>query len=119
MQPIIFREGIDIREKSGEGTSVIEIGSCWNFPGGPVVTNSPSSAVVSGSIPCRGPKVPHASWWPKNQNTKQKQNCNKFNKDFKNGSHQKVFKKKKVGELSMQWAFALQRRKILDSTFGR
>ena len=41
-----------------------------------------------GSIPGRGAKIPHG-WWPKNQNIKQKQYCNKFNKDFKNGPHQK------------------------------
>ena len=35
-----------------------------------------------GSIPGWGVKIPHASW-PKNQNIKQKQYCNKFNKDFK------------------------------------
>ena len=29
----------------------------------------------------------------KNQNIKQKQCCNKFNKNFKNGLHQKLFKK--------------------------
>ena len=33
-------------------------------------------------------KIPHVSW-PENQNIKQKQYCNKFIKDFKNGSHQK------------------------------
>ena len=34
---------------------------------------------------------------PKNQNIKQKQYCNKFHKDFKNGPHQKkkILKKKK------------------------
>ena len=37
--------------------------------------------------------MPHGQ---KNQNVKQKQYCNKFNKDFKNGPHQKkVLKKKK------------------------
>ena len=36
----------------------------------------------------RGAKIPHASG-PKNQNIKQKQYCNKFNKDFKNGPHEK------------------------------
>ena len=35
-----------------------------------------------------GAKMPHASW-AKNQNLKQKQYCNKFSKDFKNGSHKK------------------------------
>ena len=40
------------------------------------------------SISSWGAKMPHASW-PKNQNIKQKQYCNKFSKDFKNGPHQK------------------------------
>ena len=34
-----------------------------------------------GSIPGQGVKIPHALG-PKNQNIKQKQYCNKFNKDF-------------------------------------
>ena len=38
------------------------------------------------SIPGQGVKIPHASR-PKNQNIKQKQYCNRFNKDFKNGPH--------------------------------
>ena len=59
----------------------------WDFPGGPVVKTSPSNAGGAGSIPGWGAKIPHASW-PKNQNIKQKQYCNKFNKDFKNGPHQ-------------------------------
>ena len=37
-----------------------------------------------GLIPGHGAKIPHASG-PKNQNVKQKQYCNKFNKDFKYG----------------------------------
>ena len=40
----------------------------------------------------RGPGIPRASW-PKNQSIKQKQYCNKFNKDFKNVPHQKESKK--------------------------
>ena len=59
-----------------------------DFPGGPVVKTSPSNAGGAGSIPGQGTKIPHASWL-KNQNIKQKQYCNKFNKDFKNGPHQK------------------------------
>ena len=47
-----------------------------------------------GSIPCQGTKIPHTSG-PKNQNRKQKQYCNKFNKDVKNGPHQKIFKNKR------------------------
>ena len=65
-----------------------------HFPGGPVVKTSPSNTGGAGSIPGWGAKIPHASR-PKNQ--KQKQYCNKFNKDFKNGPHQKKknLKKKK------------------------
>ena len=67
-----------------------------DFPGSPVVKTLPSNAGGEGSIPGQGAKIPHASW-PKNQNIKQKQFCNKFNKDFKNGLHQKKknLKKKK------------------------
>ena len=61
-------------------------------PGGPVVKTSSSSAGGVGSIPGRGAKIPHALR-PENQNIKQKQYCNKFNKDFKNGPRQK---KKKI-----------------------
>ena len=60
-----------------------------------MVKASPSAAGGAGSIPGRGAKIPHAAW-PKNQNVKQKQYCNKFNKDFKNGPHQKKNLKKKV-----------------------
>ena len=66
----------------------------WAFPGGPVVEILPSNARSAGLIPGWGAKIPHALQ-PKNQNMKQKQYCNKFNKDFKNGPHQKIFKKKK------------------------
>ena len=59
-----------------------------DFPGGPVVKTSPSNAGDGGSILGRGAKNPHALW-PKNQSVKQKQYCNKFNKDFKNGPHKK------------------------------
>ena len=70
-----------------------------DFPGGPVVKTSPSNAVGAGSIPGRGAKIPHASR-PKNQNTKQKQYCNKFNPDFKKGSTSKTsFKKLYVYEV--------------------
>ena len=53
-----------------------------------MVKTSPSNAGGAGLIPGWGAKIPHASW-PKNQNIKQKQYCNKFNKDLKNGPHQK------------------------------
>ena len=61
---------------------------CHNrdFPGGSVVRTLPSDAGHAGSIPGQGVKVPHTSG-PKIQNIKQKQYCNRFSKDFKNGSH--------------------------------
>ena len=65
-----------------------------DIPGSPVVKTSPSNAGGAGSIPGRGAKIPRASQ-PKNQNIKQKQYCKQFNKDFKNGPHQKNLKKKK------------------------
>ena len=43
----------------------------------------PSNARSADLIPGWGGKVPYALW-PKNQNIKQKQYCNKFNKDFNN-----------------------------------
>ena len=58
-----------------------------------MVKTSPSNAGGAVLIPVQGAKIPHASW-PENQNIKQKQHCNKFNKDFKNGPHQKNLKKK-------------------------
>ena len=53
----------------------------WGFPGGPVVKTLPSNAGGAGSNPHQGTKIPHALW-TKKQNIKQKQYCNKFNKDF-------------------------------------
>ena len=49
-----------------------------------MVKASPSKAGVVSLIPGQGVKFPHTSW-PKNQNIKQKQYCNKLNKDFKIG----------------------------------
>ena len=53
---------------------------CGDFPGGPVVEGSPANSGDTGLIPGLGAKIPHVSW-PKNQNIKQKQYCNKFNGD--------------------------------------
>ena len=53
----------------------------WDFLGSPAVETLPSNAEGAGSIS-------HASQ-PENQNTKQKQYSNKFNKDFKSGPHLK------------------------------
>ena len=63
-----------------------------DFPGGPVVETSHNAGGV-GSIPGRGAKIPHGLR-PKNQNIKQKQYCNKFNKDFKWSTSKKVLKKR-------------------------
>ena len=57
-----------------------------DFLGGLMVKTLPSNAEGVGLIPARRAKIPHALQ-PKNQNIKQKQYCNKFKKDFKNGSH--------------------------------
>ena len=59
-----------------------------DFPSGPVVGTSPSNSGGACSIPDRGTRIPHASQ-SRNQNTEQKQYCNKCNKDFKYGPHQK------------------------------
>ena len=50
-----------------------------------MVKTSTSSAGGAELIPVQLTKMPHALW-PKNQNVKQKQYCNKFNKDFKKWS---------------------------------
>ena len=60
-----------------------------------MLKTSPSNAGNEGLIPGWGAKIPHASG-PKNQNKRQKQYCNKFNKDFKNGPHQKKKISKKL-----------------------
>ena len=46
----------------------------------------PFSAGNVGSIPGQGAKIPHVSR-PKTQNIKQKQYCNKFNKDLIKRQH--------------------------------
>ena len=51
-------------------------------------TESARSTAVGGAM------IPHAWRQKKTQNTKQKQYCNKFNRDFKNGPHPKKEKSK-------------------------
>ena len=58
-----------------------------------MVETLPSNAGGAGSIPGQGARIPHGLR-PKGQNIKQKQYCDKFNKDFKNGPHQKNLLKK-------------------------
>ena len=52
----------------------------------------------------RGSHMPHCQ---KTKNIKQKQYCNKFNKDFKNGPHQKknLKKKKELCVVYMKFRF--------------
>ena len=54
----------------------------WDFPGSLVARSLPSSAESVGLIPGKGAKIPHASP-PTHPSIKQKQYCNKLNKDFK------------------------------------
>ena len=69
-----------------------------DFPGSPVVKTLPSNAGGAGSILGRGAKIPHC-YWPKNQNIKQKQYCNKFNKDSKKSLS--IKKRERVGSLAL------------------
>ena len=72
-----------------------------DFSGGPFVKTLPLSAGGACSIPGQGTKFLHASW-PKNQNVKQKQYCNKFNKGYKNGPHFLKKSLKNLGILELQ-----------------
>ena len=55
-----------------------------------MVRTLPSNAGGVGWIPGWGAEVPNALR-PKNQNIKQKQYYNQFNKNFKNGPHKGFF----------------------------
>ena len=72
-----------------------------DFPGGPVVKTSPSNTGGEGSIP--GGEL--RSHMVRGQKIKQKQYCNKFNKDFKNGPLKKKTLKKKKRERDTQYKF--------------
>ena len=61
-----------------------------------MVKTSPANAQEVGSIPGWGAEIPHALWPKKPKNIEQKQYWNKFNKDFKNGPHQKNLKKNNI-----------------------
>ena len=68
----------------------------WDFAGGPTVKTLPSNAGGGGSIPGPEAKIP-LPLSQKNQSKKQKQWCNKFNKDFKNDLHQKnLYRKERL-----------------------
>ena len=51
-----------------------------------MVETLPSNAEGAGLIPGLGAKIPHALWL-ENQDIRKLKQCNKFNKDFKNGPH--------------------------------
>ena len=66
-----------------------------------MVNSSPFNEEGVGLVPGREANIPYASW-PKNQNIKQKQYYNKFNKDFKNCPHKKkIFKKNESTKSSL------------------
>ena len=73
------------RRRAGRGGDLFLVSAKellpWDFPAGPVGKTLPSNAGGAGSIPGRGAGIPHASWL-EDQNIKQKQYCNKINKDF-------------------------------------
>ena len=60
-----------------------------------MVKTLPSNAGCASSASDRGDKIPHG-FGAKKQNLKQKQYCNKLNRDFQNDPHQnKIFVSKK------------------------
>ena len=70
----------------------VDIGDFRDFSGGSGVKILSSNVGDTSSIPGWRTKIPHA-WRPKYQSIKQKHYCNKFNEDFKNGTHQRMYKK--------------------------
>ena len=50
----------------------------------------------------------------KNQSIKQKQYWNKFNKDFKNGSHQKNILKKDRHMTVLKYLFEVKKKNVLE-----
>ena len=78
----------------------------------------PPSARGVGSIPGWGAKIPHALW-PKNQNIKLKQYCNKFNKDFQNGHiRKKILKKNRQGESKKKFQLTVSILEIVIKKMG-
>lgn len=85
-----------------------------------MIKTLPSSAGDAGSTSGQGAKFPHTSW-PKKQNIKRKQYCNKFNRDFTNVPHQRknleeteIFLKRGLGWIS--YSVILAFLDISDST---
>ena len=85
--------------KLEQGTQCREPG-LGDFLGGSVVKTLPSNARGKGSVPGRELRS-HNPQGQRKETIEQKQYCNKFKKDFKNGPHptttkKKVLKKKKI-----------------------
>ena len=74
---------------------MVKSGRAQSIPWCSVDKILPSDAGGVGLIPSQVTKIPHALH-SKNQNIKQKQCCNKFNKAFKNGPHQRNLKNKRM-----------------------
>jgi len=80
-----------------------------------VVKTLPPNTGGTSLIPDWGTKISDALW-SKKQNIKQKQYCNKFNKDFLNGPHKKSKKKKKPKDIKGEAKFHhVQYRKVFHS----
>ena len=89
IQPVHTMVHVSQRSKLLTVCTTVRVADGRDFPGGPVVKTLPSNAGGAGSIPGLGAKIPHASRPKKPKNIKEKQYCNKFNEDFKNGPCQK------------------------------
>ena len=102
-QPVSICQSVSHLLNQCLSISVSQSLSLRDFPGSPVVKTSPSNAESTGSIPSQGAKIPYG-WWPKSQNIKkkkkQKQYCNKFNKNFKKWSTSKNKKLKRTISVS-------------------
>ena len=90
-----------------------------DFPGCPMDKTSPSKAEGVGPIPGWKAKTPPLCW-PKSQNIKKKQYCNKFNKDFKRWytfkkNPQKINKCMLIRQLSQCNLIALFSKEIKDN----
>ena len=60
--------------------------------------------------------IPH-DLWPKSQNTEQKQCCNKFNKDFKNGPAQNKTKQNKTQKTPLKKMVIVTHKKNKSSNW--
>ena len=97
-QPVSICQSVSHLLNQCLSISVDQSLSVRDFPGSPGVKTSPSNAECAGSILGQTAKIPYVSW-PKNIK-KQKQYCNKFNKNFKKWSTSKNKKLKRTMSVS-------------------